>query len=499
MNLRFSVGFLILASALGGAGATAQPAPGGTAWAYTLLTESTLINDCPPCGRPTIPLPLHGTFMLALVEEHPLFNRYELRDINFATEANPDAAYRITGSGTFQIGGEVALQQEMELHLYVDNGQTNEFLFFTNSIKTLDKAWPVMDINVDETPGFFARVYRLHLIAAPQKEIGPLQEIWFSTANGMTSGNRTSPSNRIEAGDLISYSGRVVKTARELLQNLRLKAGAVEPGIDALDIGAGGEILFSLNEDAQSETLGQIYHGDLLSNRGRIVKRNADLMQDFGFMPIAPDVGLDAVQVKDDGEILFSITTSIFSERKGVFLSKGDLLSDKGDIIRTGQQLLARFHPDATGDDYGLDALYVWPSGEIWFSTEIGFNDTQIGPVMAGDLLSDQGRTVLRNLDLVSAFVPLEDLADFGLDGLFIVTDLAAASTAPSFTEIRHVSSNGGINLRWEGAGRVFQLEKAEHAAGPYYSWSAFVPELSWIDPGATPAGSKSFYRVRQW
>jgi hypothetical protein len=42
-------------------------------------------------------------------------------------------------------------------------------------------------------------------------------------------------------------------------------------------------------------------------------------------------------------------------------------------------------------------------------------------------MLSDQGFIVVRNLDLVQPFSPLEDLADFGLNGLWLVTDLAPA------------------------------------------------------------------------
>jgi hypothetical protein len=64
-------------------------------------------------------------------------------------------------------------------------------------------------------------------------------EIWFSTANGFTSTNQFDPTNQISAGDL-------------------------------------------------------------LSNRGRVVKQNSDLMGWLGLMPPVPDLGLDAVQVRPD-------------------------------------------------------------------------------------------------------------------------------------------------------------------------------------------------------
>ena len=77
---------------------------------------------------------------------------------------------------------------------------------------------------------------------------------------------------------------------------------------------------------------------------------------------------------------------------------------------------LSPHHPIPVEADYGLDAIYVWSSGEIWFLIEEGFVDQNLGAIMPGDLLSDQGMVVYRNLELLGAFAPLEDLADFGLE-----------------------------------------------------------------------------------
>ena len=49
-------------------------------WAYLLLDGSTLTDDCPICGRPTIQEPMRGTFQLRLLESNPLFARlYNVR------------------------------------------------------------------------------------------------------------------------------------------------------------------------------------------------------------------------------------------------------------------------------------------------------------------------------------------------------------------------------------------------------------------------------------
>src|SRR5208337_4437911 len=108
---------------------------------------------------------------------------------------------------------------------------------------------------------------------------------------------------------------------------------------------------------------------------GRIIRRNQDLLAPFLPQPSTNDVGLDAVQILDDGEILFSIATNVFSKQLNSKLQRGDLLSSSGTMVRSNQQLLASFRPANAANDYGLDALYMWPSGEIWFSPEIGFED----------------------------------------------------------------------------------------------------------------------------
>ena len=111
-------------------------------------------------------------------------------------------------------------------------------------------------------------------------------------------------------------------------------------------------------------------------------------------MPIVPDVGLDAVHAGPDGQVLFSIEREVFAEGLGRMLAPGDVLSDAGTVDRTNADLMALFHPEVPILDHGLDALFVWPDGEIWFSTEVGFLDAEFGPVGPGDLLSDRGVVV---------------------------------------------------------------------------------------------------------
>lgn len=134
------------------------------------------------------------------------------------------------------------------------------------------------------------------------------------------------------------------------------------------------------------------------------------------------DYGLDAVTVGPNGLLLFSTEQGFFSQSLGLSIDDGDLLCEDGTIFKRVGELLANFQPiEPRPIPFGLDAVYVWPHREIWFSTEVGFADARFGYIGDGDLLSDTGRVVARNLELIDAFGPIEDLADFGLDSLHLL------------------------------------------------------------------------------
>jgi hypothetical protein len=460
-------------------------------WAYQLLHDSDLSDDCPICARPTILAPMSGSFDLRLLESNSLFTRYALENISF-TAGTGFRTYIIRGNGTFQIGGEVALLQTMSLQVQIDDGVSNKLCYFISTSPIVNRLWPMIDISLDQTNGTFTQTYSLRLTAAP------LREVWFSTKDFFMASNGVEGATFIEGGDLISNSGHVVKRNPELFSSVGIHVPAPDLGLDAVDILPGGEIAFSLGSGAPSDTLGPIHHGDLLSTRRGILRRNQELLAAFVVQPPAPDVGLDAVHILDSGEILFSIQSNIFSERLGLTLHRGDLLSSTGAVVRSYQQMLGRFHPSKPADDHGLDALYVWPSGEIWFSTEDDFQDEQIGDVSAGDLLSDQGYIVLRQAELLDAFAPTQNPPAFGLDALYVVTDATPAASPPRL-RIQAESATHSARLTWEGQGRVFQVEGAGLVTGPFQPLSPLLPDLSYDDFGALTNRGQSYYRLRQW
>lgn len=118
---------------------------------YTLLAGSELIDDCPICARPTIVAPVTGTFDLQLVNQNPLFSRFELLNISFHAGTNPGPEYKVTGSGLYQVGGELALVQNLSLDVWINNGFTNTQALCTNTNTAVNQPWPKIQVSVDQT------------------------------------------------------------------------------------------------------------------------------------------------------------------------------------------------------------------------------------------------------------------------------------------------------------------------------------------------------------
>jgi hypothetical protein len=135
---------------------------------YTLLSGSTLTDDCPFCDRLPIVLPVTGTFTIQLLEENPLFTRYELKNISWTAGSNSGPQYVVSGSGVYQVGGEVAIGQDLFLDVEVDqNHFSTTEAFCVNSDRTVAVAWPKLQIHLDQTNGTPSQIYRFELLAVP--------------------------------------------------------------------------------------------------------------------------------------------------------------------------------------------------------------------------------------------------------------------------------------------------------------------------------------------
>jgi hypothetical protein len=216
-------------------------------------------------------------------------------------------------------------------------------------------------------------------------------------------------------------------------------------GLDGVFLRPSGEILFSIECGFWDEVLAtEVGHGDLLSEDGVVVQTNPELLRNFHPMPSpGADYGLDAIDERSGTERWFSIEESFYDEVKMTSVGHGDLLSENGTIVKTNSELLANFFPMPAPDpDYGLDAAYVFDSGEMWFSTEDTFWDEVRGDwIRHGDLLSAgrNGTVVKTNAELLAAFfggagkVP----GDLGLDAVCMV--------APTIPEIPADANSDGV------------------------------------------------------
>ena len=386
-----------------------EPFPPPEGIRYELLAGSTLtdLRDLGP-GDPV--RPIRGSFALDLLPTAGPFPTYALTGIELHTLEDPPQL-SVRGSGFYRrLGTHPGGFQEMDLVVSVGGGPADVVL--TSGLVAQEVRFETLEIEVREANTSNEHLYVLQLVAEPPRPVE------FSTDAGLTSANVGAVSD----GDLLSSrGGKVLRTNADLTALLGIMPVAPDIGLDALGLTpASKSLLFSGEVDVFSETLGLLQHGDLLNEHGWIAQTNQQLTAAFGPQPIVPDAGLDAFHVDlTSGELWFSLEYPLFSEVLGITLPPGDLLSSAGHVVHTNAELLERFEivdPDPAG--YGLDAVTRRPNGTILFSVEQGFLDARLGPVGHGDLLSDHGHVVRRNLDLVGAFQPLEDLDDFGLDAL---------------------------------------------------------------------------------
>ena len=88
---------------------------------YRLDEGSTFERGCfAPCACPSGPrLPIRGTFRLTLSGSDPLFEYYAVTSVDWTVFQPDGMTLSIVGSGTFKIGGEVAITEQLALELLV--------------------------------------------------------------------------------------------------------------------------------------------------------------------------------------------------------------------------------------------------------------------------------------------------------------------------------------------------------------------------------------------
>src|SRR6266516_4429341 len=108
--------------------AVSTPASAQTGTLYRLNEDSTFQQGCfPPCLCPImISVPVKGTFVLTPTGFDGLFDTYTVTDVNWLVSTGGSNT-TVTGCGTYKIGGEFALQQQLSLDLQVGGDKVQHF------------------------------------------------------------------------------------------------------------------------------------------------------------------------------------------------------------------------------------------------------------------------------------------------------------------------------------------------------------------------------------
>jgi hypothetical protein len=121
----------------------AQPNPTFSSL-YKLSPNAAFITGCfPPCACPVlITSKVQGTFLLRQVGFDPLFTTYEVSDVRWTL---PDVSppVQVRGAGTYRVGGEFAVQQQLVLDLTFDSGAP---LHFDSGVVAGGGVFPDIDI-----------------------------------------------------------------------------------------------------------------------------------------------------------------------------------------------------------------------------------------------------------------------------------------------------------------------------------------------------------------
>ncbi len=94
---------------------------------YRLESAAAFETGCfAMCDCPVSTEPLAGTFALRHLEFDGLFDVYEVSDVQWMLPRTPQPV-AITGSGTYRVGGEFAIQERLSLDLTIDGNEPRHF------------------------------------------------------------------------------------------------------------------------------------------------------------------------------------------------------------------------------------------------------------------------------------------------------------------------------------------------------------------------------------
>jgi len=141
----------------------ASPVPRDQIHPYALSPESTYVQGCfAPCSCPLrAPEPIRGTFALVDLGQDPLFAEFAVVNVDWLV-GDPSGT-PVRGPGTYRVGGEVAVRQQLSLSLRVGDG---ELAHFDSGLVEGGGEFPRIDILISVNGQYcFDRVIDLHALA----------------------------------------------------------------------------------------------------------------------------------------------------------------------------------------------------------------------------------------------------------------------------------------------------------------------------------------------
>ena len=134
---------------------------------YELLPSSRYEQGCfAPCMCPIqIVGEIQGTFDLVPLTPSPLFTNYSVININWTViDSNGKIVHGIQGNGSYEIGGEVALTQQMILNLSIDGGT---LVTFDSGLVPENSQFPKISIKVANGTTCFKVLLDINAILKP--------------------------------------------------------------------------------------------------------------------------------------------------------------------------------------------------------------------------------------------------------------------------------------------------------------------------------------------
>jgi hypothetical protein len=160
MSIRSTL--LVAAAALSLAPAAAQGQADSRGRLYRLTPASDIVEGCfAPCLCPiSIEQDLRGRFVLIRTGVDPLYTQYSVSDVRLTA---PQYNRTYIGSGTYRIGGEVAVMDQMILDLSLNGAAP---VHFESELTSKVGRWPVIDVSVSRNH-LYCHDTLLHIVARP--------------------------------------------------------------------------------------------------------------------------------------------------------------------------------------------------------------------------------------------------------------------------------------------------------------------------------------------